>query len=177
MAEQAGAGSIVPREHRCVANTMAMRILDLVKFAVSKFVFPDFLARLPAPVPWLYFQALHFMKPLRAYFFYCSRSREGRIASGFRWMLDAHVQNAISLIFSDIPSEYITTFFWWCRHSVGLFNICATTCVVTWLTVSQGWALQLGGQQTYWTESNERFTQKTFTQKICKLRENIYIYI
>ena len=37
-----------PRMQRCVARTIAMLILDFMKFEVSEKDFPDFLERLPA---------------------------------------------------------------------------------------------------------------------------------
>ena len=45
---------------------------------------------------------------------------------------DKHFNNAISLMFPDIPKEWITMCLCWCRHSLSLFNICATIWVDLW---------------------------------------------
>ena len=107
-------GTRDPQMRRCVARTIAMLILEFMKFAVAELDFPDFLPRLHARFcgTWLHFQALRPTKPQRA--------RSDGVGPGslevkkdcflfpnVGWCIkirDAHVQNEISLMFPELPN-------------------------------------------------------------------------
>jgi hypothetical protein len=111
--------------HRCVVRSIAMLILDFMKFVVweSDFLISwlgflhDFVELTSLP-----FQALHLMKPQRVRNDGVGRGRHGNISSTFHahgkeglllvsecWTMhqvrNSHIQNVKSLVFPDISNE------------------------------------------------------------------------
>ena len=94
------------RIHRCVARTIALLILDFMKFIVSQEDFPDFLARLHR----MNHQGREVTALVQAgleVFFssYMGKNDRYWFPINVGWCIkirDTHVQNAMSLVFPDI---------------------------------------------------------------------------